>query len=79
MQVVDLFHFPNHTDSECKRKYSPDAIRKKEEHKDWNMMCAEQTFVWLIRKMMCAMNKTHHMFFLHRIIVHRNDSTNVGY
>ena len=37
-----------HTDSECKRKYNPDAIRK-EEHKDWNMMCAEQTFVWLSR------------------------------
>ena len=28
-----LFSKPD-TDSECKRKYDPDAIRKKEEHKD---------------------------------------------
>ena len=74
MQVVDPFHFPNHTDAKCKKKYSPDFVRKDEEHKHWNMMCAEQTFVWLSRykKMMCAMNKTHHKFFLHCIIIHRN-------
>ena len=77
MQVVDPIHFPNHTDDKCKKKYSPDFVQKDEEHKHWNMMCAEQTLVWLSRykKMMCAMNTTHHLFFLRCIIVHRNGYT----
>ena len=34
-------------------------------HPNYNLMCAEQTFTWLLRykKILCSMNKTHHCFF----------------
>ncbi|XP_078376881.1 uncharacterized protein LOC144660166 [Oculina patagonica] len=71
-KIIDSLHISNHKDSNCKLKYDPLSL--KEELPDVNTMAAEQTFVWLSRfkKILCAMPKVHHLFFLHRIIVHRN-------
>ena len=64
-QIVDPFHFPNHTDSLCKERYNPEQIRK--DHPHWNMMCAEQTFVWLSRykknDLFYEQNTSHACFF----------------
>lgn len=40
-------------------------------------MMAEETFAWLSRfkRILSSMNKTHHLFFLHRMVVHRNGYT----
>ncbi len=40
-------------------------------------MTAEQTFAWLsrYRRIVPGMNKTHHLFFLHRTISRRNKYT----
>ena len=77
MQVIDTFHFQNHTDENCISKYNPDIIKK--QHPDYNFMSCEQTFVWLSRykKMLCSMNKNHHLYFLHRMITHRNKYTEI--
>ena len=74
-QTIDSLHIKNHKSARCQEIYHPDNVHK--EHPLYNLMCAEQTFVWLSRykRIMCAMNKTHHLFFLHRIIVHRNSYT----
>jgi hypothetical protein len=65
-KVLDRFHFGNHTDENCKVKYNP------ENHllKDDNSEVVEQTFIWAGRykKIVCAMPKVHHLFFLHRMI-----------
>ena len=44
-------------------------------------MAAEQTFVWLSRfkKILCAMPKVHHLFYLHRMVKHRNAYTTACY
>ena len=75
MQVIDSFHYKNHTDPECKVKYNPSVVRDK--YPNVNLMCCEQTFIWLSRykKIVCAMSKNHHLFFLHRIIKRRNEYT----
>ena len=71
MQVIDSFHYKNHTDPECKVKYNPSVVRDK------YPMCCEQTFIWLSRykKIVCTMSKNHHLFFLHRIVKRRNEYT----
>ena len=72
LQVIDDLHFRNHTDVECRKKYDPKVVRK--EHPHYNFMIAEQTFAWLSRfkKILCSMDKQHHIFFLHRLVVRRN-------
>ena len=42
-------------------------------------MIAEQTFAWLSRykKIVCSMDKLHHLFFLHRIVSRRNKYTHL--
>jgi hypothetical protein len=59
----------------CQEKYDPRPL--KEEIPNGNTMAAEQTFVWLSRykKILCAMPKVHHLFYLHRIVKHRNKYT----
>ena len=44
-------------------------------------MVAEQTFVWLSRfkKILCAMPKVHHLFYLHRMVKHRIAYTTACY
>ena len=55
--------------------YSPKPIC--EVHPNYNFMIAEETFAWLsrYRRILASMNKTHHMYFLHRIIFKRNKYT----
>ncbi len=74
-KVIDSLHIRNHKDAKCKENYDP--IKLKEQLPGMNTMAAEQTFVWLARfkKILCSMPKTHHLFFLHRIVVHRNRYT----
>ena len=59
-------------DARCKAVYTPDLI--KEEHPTYNTMSCEQTFVWLSRfkKVVCAMHKTHHHFYIRRMVKRRN-------
>ena len=74
-KIIDSLHIKNHTDQKCLQKYHPGTI--KESHPEYNLMCAEQTFTWLSRykKILCSMNKTHHCFYLHRVIKRRNRYT----
>ena len=48
--------------------YSPESVKLNQP--DYNTMAAEQTFVWLSRfkKILAAMGKTHHLFYLHRMV-----------
>lgn len=50
-------------------------------HPNFNTMAAEQTFVWLSRfkKILAAMGKTHHLFYLHRMVKIRNRYTELCY
>jgi hypothetical protein len=74
-KVIDTFHFKNHTDKVCRSKYNPDTVHK--EQANINFMSCEQTFVWLskYKKNLCSMSKNHHLFYLHRMITHRNKYT----
>ena len=71
-KVIDDLHIKNHRDDKCQAKYHPKKV--KENHPDYNLMCAEQVFAWLSRfkRITCSMNKTHHCFFIHRIVKRRN-------
>ena len=74
-KIIDSLHIRNHKDKTCQKKYDPRIL--KEEIPNGNTMAAEQTFVWLSRfkKILCAMPKAHHLFYLHRIVKHRNNYT----
>ena len=56
----------NHKDSRCEQYRASEEIG--------NTMACEQTFAWLSRykKILSAMPKTHHHFYLHRMVVRRN-------
>lgn len=71
-KIIDSLHIKNHKDPNCQLKYHPKQV--KDTNPDFNLMCAEQTFSWLSRfKRICsAMDKTHHCFFLHRMVKRRN-------
>ncbi len=75
-KIIDELHIRNHK-SECQSKYPPDKLRELHPDSNLNTMAAEQTFVWLSRfkKLLCAMPKNHHNFFLHRMITRRNHYT----
>ena len=70
--MIDELHFKNHTDKICREKYDPSVI--KEKHPGISFMSAEQTFAWLtrFRKILSAMSKTHHLYYLHRLVKKRN-------
>ena len=78
-KVIDVFHFQNHVSAECRAKFSPAKL--KEEHPEFNTQAGEQTFVWIHRfsHILCSMNKTHHLFYLHRMVLRRNDYTSQCY
>ena len=71
-KLIDTLHIKNHQDENCKKKYSPSQL--KEKNPNYNTMSCEQTFAWLSRfkKILCAMQKTHFHFFLHRLVKKRN-------
>ncbi len=66
---IDTLHTKNHKDPKCKVQYGTDHLDD-----TMNTMACEQTFAWLSRfkKILCAMPKTHHHFYLHRLIKRRN-------
>ena len=74
-KIIDKLHIKNHKDNTCKEKYNPSGL--KEEMPGANTMATEQTFVWLSRfkKILCPMPKIHHLFYLHRMVKHRNRYT----
>ena len=76
-KIIDDLHIHNHTDPKCLEMYHPLKVRQ--QHPHYNLMCAEQTFVWLSRfkKIVSSMNKTHHCFFIHRTVKLRNSYTQV--
>ena len=76
-KIIDSLHIKNHKDANCQRIYNPRHV--KEANPGFNLMCAEQTFAWLSRfKRICsAMNKTHHCFFIHRMVKRRNAYTHI--
>ena len=78
-KVIDVFHFANHVSPECREKFSPAKLKK--EHPDYNTQAGEQTFVWIHRfsHILCSMNRTHHLFYLHRMVLRRNKYTSQCY
>ena len=78
-KIIDSLHIRNHKDKSCQEKYSPATL--KEELPEGNTMAAEQTFVWLSRfkKILCAMPKVHHLFYLHRLMKRRNKYTGLSF
>lgn len=73
-KVIDRFHFRNHTSTECRTKYNPGCIKELE---SLNTQTGEQTFIWAgrFKKIVCSMPKTHHLFYLHRMVLRRNAYT----
>ena len=78
-KIIDSLHIRNNVDKKCKELYSPESVKLN--HPDYNTMAAEQTFVWLSRfkKILAAMSKTHHLFYLHRMVKIMNRSTELCY
>lgn len=74
-KIIDVFHFRNHTSPDCKEKYSPKAV--KEQNPNFNTQAGEQTFIWVgkFKNILCSMNKTHHLFYLHCMVKRRNAYT----
>ena len=74
-KIIDSLHIRNHVDPRCKERYSPETVKK--DNPAYNTMAAEQTFVWASRykKILAGMSKTHHMFYLHRMVTIRNRYT----
>ena len=65
-KIIDDLHIKNHRDPRCEQYRAPEEIG--------NTMACEQTFAWLSRykKILSAMPKTHHHFYLHRMVLRRN-------
>lgn len=78
-KIIDSLHIRNHKDKSCQEKYNP--VTLKEELPEGNTMAAEQTFVWLSRfkKILCAMPKVHHLFYLHQLVEWRNKYSVICY
>ena len=78
-KIIDTFHLKNHSRAVCHTKYSPEKL--KTEHPNYNTQAGEQTFVWLgrFKNICCAMNKTHHLFYIHRMVRRRNEYTEKCY
>lgn len=71
-KIIDDLHLKNHKDPRCAQNYSSASIR--DDIPDMNTMSCEQTFAWLSRfkRILCAMPKVHHHFYLHRLVMRRN-------
>ncbi len=74
-KIIDSFHLKNHVSEKCKRLFSPAQV--KEQYPCMNTQVGEQTFTWLhhFKHILCAMPKLHHLFYLHRMVVRRNQYT----
>ena len=71
-KIIDTLHIANYKDKTCRELYSPEMLTK--ENPDMNTMCCKQTFAWLSRykRILSSMPKTHHHFYLHRMVRRRN-------
>ena len=82
-KVVDGLHISNHVEDFCKEELHPNKIGEVHPHlkETKNTQSAEQTFVWLARykKIVASMPKTHHLFYVHRLVVRRNKYTATCY
>ena len=69
-KIIDTLHISNHKDQLC---HKLDQLKR--ENPDMNTMCCEQTFAWLSRykRILTSMPKTHHHFYLHRMVRRRNN------
>lgn len=78
-KIIDAFHLSNHISPICHTKFSP--AKMKSEHPHYNTQAGEQTFVWMgrFKNICCAMNKSHHLFYLHRMVRRRNRYTEKCY
>lgn len=78
-KIIDTLHIKNHVDKRCQMKYNPDVL--KETNPSYNTMVCEQTFAWLSRykRIVASMPKTHHHFYLHRMIKTRNAYISLSY
>ena len=80
-KIIDKFHLSNHVSQEYHKRFSPEKI--KQENRYFNTQAGEQTlnFVWVsrFRHILCTMNKTHHLFYLHRMVRRRNKYTSKCY
>ena len=74
-KFIDVFHLKNHVSEQCREKFSPAELKKA--NPDFNTQAGEQTFAWVgrFRHILCSMNKTHHLFYLHIMVLHRNAYT----
>ena len=74
-KIIDSFHLRNHVNLQCHQLYSPEGLKLTHPHV--NTQAGEQTFVWLgrFKHILCAMTKTHHLFYLHRMVRRRNEYT----
>ena len=73
VKVIDKLHILNHKDEKCKTMYKPiDKVPS-----GYNIMAAEQTFVWgsRFKRLICAMPQLHQFFYLHRLVKQRNAYT----
>ena len=75
-KVVDALHIKNHVEPQCHTDLHPDNFFEMypELKGQRNTQAADQTFVWLgrFKKIVCSLSKTHHLFYLHCMVKHRN-------
>ena len=78
-KIIDTFHLRNHSNPLCHTWYSPQQM--KDENPCFNTQAGEQMFVWMgkFKNIVCAMGKTHHLFYLHRMVCRRNRYTDKCY
>ena len=78
-KFIDVFHLRNHINPRCHQVYNPDRLAT--ELPDMNTQAGEQTFTWIarFRHIVCAMNKHHHLFYIHRMVLRRNIYTSKCY
>lgn len=78
-KIIDTFHLKNHTSDVCHTKYSPEEVKQR--NPSFNTQAGEQTFIWMgkFKYIVCAMSKTHHLFYLHRMVRRRNKYTEKCY
>ena len=70
-KIIDSLHIKNHKDPQCLKQYDPSSLLTED---GMNTMTCEQTFTWFSRykKILCAMPKIHHHFYIHRMVQRRN-------
>ena len=78
-KMIDGLHIRNHKRAQCQRELNPKRFTEMypELEDTKNSMAAEQTFIWAERfkKILFAMPKQRHVFYLHRMVKRRNRYT----